>query len=468
MRSQPSPEAAAPISVGSDVYVLPVEDVYLLYSPLRNCLALVEWNAVARLQKELSGSCAQGALPVVLQAFCTPVAPPPMPDGPARPEFLGLLPTRGCNIACAYCNFGSGPAGGSMDPAVATVAIDWMAGHVCRQGRDVLDIHFFGGEPFVARDIVEIAVHHARLRARESGLVPHLEVSTNGVLDEASVEFAGDYFDAVVLSCDGMREMQDRQRPARNGGGTFEAVLRTAQALSRAPAKLCIRCCVTSQSVALMEETGRWFCEVLQPAVINFETLRPTDESTAAGLAPPDPYVFARQWERTRAIVERHGIEAVYAAAVVDTPVNSFCPLGRDSLIVAPDGTIVSCYLPPAEWEACGLDLAVGAFGADGTVRIDQRSMQRVRRLAVDKSGCRTCFCRWHCAGGCHVRRACAAGGSGRDAFCLQTRVITACRLLGRLGCAGRAARLLDRHLSMQCLAENGSDLIEDWRHESV
>ena len=95
-----------------------------------------------------------------------------------------------------------------MSLDLATAAVEWMATRNAAAGRENLEIHFFGGEPFVAPDVVETSVHYARSRAGELGLRTRFEVSTNGCFSERCRTFIADYFDAVVLSFDGPEEVQ--------------------------------------------------------------------------------------------------------------------------------------------------------------------------------------------------------------------------------------------------------------------
>jgi hypothetical protein len=46
---------------------------------------------------------------------------------------------------------------------------------------------------------------------------------------------------------------------------------------------------------------------------------------------------------------------------------------------------------------------------------------------------CADCFCRYHCAGGCHVNHDTSGQPGNYDAQCIQTRLITILQLLDRL-----------------------------------
>jgi len=436
-----------------DVFAVPIFDKWLVYAPLHRVVALVNRAALTEFPEQL----------------CAALAEPPEPEpllrqGPVNPPFLGLVPTRACNLSCAYCGFGATPCGEQMGLALAAAGVDWMADHAARSGRRTLDVHFFGGEPFSAPDVVDVAVHRTRAAAAEKGLLPRLEVATNGVYSEARARFVGDYFDTVVLSFDGFRAVHDRHRPTLGWSGCFDQVAATARVLSASPAELCLRICVAQDNVEQLAETVDWFAQEFQPCSIDFETLQPTPESERAGLRPPDPYVFAAQFPSARRVATEHGVEPVYAAAVTEEPRLTFCPVGNDTLIVNPDGRVSACYLQERDWQARGLDLNLGRLGTEGGVELPPEDVERLRRLVTDKPRCRNCFCRWSCAGGCQVNHSYPGCSPAYDDFCIQTRLITACSLLDGLGQEALSGDLVAEPARMQRLAKWPSDRLEDSR----
>jgi uncharacterized protein len=464
----PLPKKRTPI-YGSDIYVIPISNNCLVYSPLRHVFALVNKKAVSSIRQWLEDKVEMGNVPEPMQGLFREIQAPlqEIPEehtGSIRPAFLGIIPSRACNLSCVYCGFGAGSAPKErMDLHMAASAVDWMAERMQRLGQEVFEIHFFGGEPFVAGEVVDVTVHRARAVADQMGLVPRFEVATNGVFDDDRARFVGDYFDTVVLSFDGHQEIHDCHRPMSRNRGSFEAVAHTAHHLSQSPVELCLRTCITKDSVRQMENTARWFFETFKPSIINFETLQPTSESEAAGLKPPDPYDFAIHCFRACRIVEANGAQAIYASASTEIPRLSFCPVGKDTLILSPDGRASSCYLPPREWKARGLDLDVGRQSRDGTMRIDLENVKRLRWLVTQKPRCERCFCRWTCAGGCHVNHSYPGCPLEYNDFCIQTRIIKACSLLNDLGLDHVAEALLQDRAALEALSLCPTDCIEDW-----
>jgi uncharacterized protein len=445
------------------MYAIPISDLWLLYAPAQSIAAVVNYPVLEKLR---NGSFEKEPddfnILRDLQASEAKFLPAPR-QGPLDPGFLGIISTRSCNIDCIYCGFGSHRSGKlKMSPGTAVSSINWMVDNLLELGKDTLNIHFFGGEPFAAWDIIELVVHYSRLIAAKKGLLPHFEVSTNGVFDERKALFIGDYFDAVVLSFDGLPEFQNRNRPINSSSGSFEAVSQTARRLNQFPVEMCFRTCVTQESVSHLQEITHWFCTHFEPDAVSFETLQPNSRSISTGIHPPDPYEFAVHFVHSRGILEKYGIKAVYAADVSAEPVLSFCPVGKDNIIISPDGQINTCYLLEEEWQNRGMDLKIGQVQNNGSLHFDSQAIQQIRQLVTEKPGCEKCFCKWWCAGGCHVNHSYPGNSYTNSNFCIQTRIITACSLLKELNQEALLEQLITSKTLMESLALQQSDCLED------
>jgi uncharacterized protein len=310
----------------------------------------------------------------------------------------------------------------------------------------------------VAGSVVDVAVHRARQVAVQRDLETNFKVSTNGYCSERRAQFVGHFFDGVVLSFDGTRELHDRNRPATRTRGSFDTVCRTADLLGRSPTELCFRMCVTMDALDRMVAVTKWFCRRFRPAIINFEPLKPNALSRQKGLEVPDPYRFAKAYLEAAAAAQACGVQTVYNAADRDRMRLSFCPLGKDAVIVDPSGELSACYLMKRDWEARGMDLTLGAIEPGGEVRLDMGRVKAMRTLVTAKERCRNCFCRWSCAGACHVGETYPGSSLTYTAFCIQTRLITACELLQDLGYGELGKELLGSPLARETLALQPDD----------
>ena len=437
-----------------NIFAVPVLDTFLVYSPLQQISALVNPRALQSIDTCLSDG-QEPAAPV--QSLCTlfqntpPIIPELRSGRLSHPLFLGIIPTRGCNMACVYCDFlTSDSPQGAMSLDLAKQTVEAYFELLRREGGNRADIQFFGGEPFCAPYVIFFIEALARRKAQELRIPIHLEVTTNGLFSPGIARWVGDHFDTVVLSLDGPEDIQDLLRPPRSKKPGFQAVYSNAQIFSQAPVELILRMCVNHQTVDRMAEITQWMAESFLPKAICFETLHPTEGSISAGLEAPDPIQFARQFNQSIDILEPLGIMAIHSTADIEACRLSFCPVGKDALIVSPDGNVDACYLPEPAWREKGLNFRIGKVATDEFV-IDGDVLAEVRSLSVlEKPGCQDCLCQFHCAGGCHVRQHgvrytdIQENSEEWNDHCLQTRLITISRLLHRLGQAPLAERWLE------------------------
>jgi len=451
-----------------DLFILPVNDLFIIHSPLRRISALSNRLAVRFLYDILiSGERDEEkteAIDYLLETIRS--SPPGYPETPGEnifPYFLGLISTRSCNGACIYCDFISrSEHNDRMDYQTAITAIDWMADRMVEINKNKLDIHFFGGEPLFAPDIVSVAVHYARMLADQKGLSPHFEVSTNGQVSDQTTRFVTEHIHSVVLSLDGPEDIQNRQRPLRNGKGSFKQAVRFAEKVSESSAELYLRACISSENVNRMPGITEWFCQSFQPSLIDYENLKSTPDSNKAGVQEPDPYLFARQFNVSLDIADKYGVKLINSSLSTDDPQYSSCPVGKDTLIVSPDGVVNSCYLLPSRWRDRGLDLSIGGIKS-GNMYIDLDKIMKLRDLVKNKPRCSSCFCQWNCAGGCHVDVTYPGSDTAYDNYCKQTRILGVMKILRNLNQHDVLGKFLQENQQLVDFSVQSSDKLIDW-----
>lgn len=446
---------------GASVFAVPVQGQWLLHAPLHRVTALCGERSFIDLLARPGAPLASGRLGPLQEVLrSTPPAAPAPCTGPLRPEFLGIIPTRACNMACRYCAFRcADEPHGIMSESLALNAVAWMAEQAKTHEPRRLTIDFFGGEPMVAPHLVKAVVRRAHELAAQSGLTTSFELATNGCFGDEDRRFVRDQIDNVVLSFDGPPEVHDLHRPLRNGHGSYEWVSATAAALSSGKTNLCIRVCVTQASVGRLAGDVEWFCRRFRPATVTVEPLRPGRESEQAGFEKPDPVEFARAVHRATRAARPYGVPVVYASAQIHRITAAFCPVAKDVPILTPEGNVHACYMMETDWRAAGLDLQIGHLEAGhSALAVDLAALTRVRNLSRVAPECKTCFCRWHCAGGCLVNMAGSRRKNGGDGFCIQTRILCALALLDHLGRCDLADALADDPTALDRLAVRDSD----------
>jgi uncharacterized protein len=155
----------------------------------------------------------------------------------ARPFHLMAKPTGAvCNLACDYCYFLRKEElyPGSSFRMSDAVLERFVEGTLAAQPGAEVTFAWQGGEPtLMGLAFFERAVALAESRRRPHQRVQHT-LQTNGTrLDDAWGTFLARHGFLVGISLDGPRELHDRYRHDKGGGGSFDAVMRGVEVLRR-------------------------------------------------------------------------------------------------------------------------------------------------------------------------------------------------------------------------------------------
>lgn len=360
----------------------------------------------AEVTRALAGSTDLAAL---LAAHGLRPRPPRIDDTPleAPPlHALSLAVAQRCNLACTYCYAGQGSFGApakAMPQAVALQAVDRLVDGAAPGAR--LTLAFLGGEPLANRAVLRAATHHAATRAAARGVSLGFSITTNGTLvtpDDADF-FAAHGF-AVTVSLDGPREAHDRQRPMKNGKGSFDRIMARLHPLLAHQGRMQVsaRVTVTPANLDLVETLdlliGLGFHSVgFSPMLASPTGAGEMDErsleamldamiacgrATERALAEGRRYPFSNLLNALREI--ERGTHRPYP-----------CGAGAGYLGVSADGDLAACH------RFVGSE--AGAMGslARGIDRAAQTRWLAGRHVHT-QAPCGQCWARYLCGGGCH------------------------------------------------------------------
>jgi uncharacterized protein len=144
-----------------------------------------------------------------------------------RLHALSLAVAQKCNLGCTYCYAQGGAFGAPAQNMPLKTALDAVE-LLFREARpgDKVSLSFLGGEPLLNRGVIRAATEHAAALAvvRKSALT--LSITSNGTLIRPEdFEFFENHGFAVTVSLDGVGDVHDRQRPFKNGAGSYEQVV---------------------------------------------------------------------------------------------------------------------------------------------------------------------------------------------------------------------------------------------------
>jgi sulfatase maturation enzyme AslB (radical SAM superfamily) len=131
-----------------------------------------------------------------------------------------------CNMSCVYCCAGGGSYGGRqklMSVDIALKAVDLIAKNITR-----LTVIFFGGEPMLNQAILLTTTKYIIEKAKSNGINVDFHLSTNGTISFKKLKAICDLVKVndfeVIVSIDGPAEVQNKNRPLKNGEPSFDIV----------------------------------------------------------------------------------------------------------------------------------------------------------------------------------------------------------------------------------------------------
>ncbi len=128
-----------------------------------------------------------------------------------------------CNMACTYCYAHGGDFHnpGMMTVETARACIDFMMAYVPADKRLVVSL--MGGEPLMNFPVVRECIRYGE--EKWPGRIVFRVVTNLTLLDEEMLAFLEAHHVEVTVSMDGPPEYQRRNRPLRNGGDSYAAVV---------------------------------------------------------------------------------------------------------------------------------------------------------------------------------------------------------------------------------------------------
>jgi uncharacterized protein len=308
-----------------------------------------------------------------------------------------------CNFGCLYCFAKKGNYGGSdalMSFDVAKASIDFLVKN--SDGRDSLEVDFFGGEPLLAFDVVKKTIEYARSTYKNKNW--RFTITTNGSLITEEIEkFLYDNDVSIVLSLDGGKETNDKYRVLRNGTGTFDLIFPKIKMVTehrKESGGYYVRGTYThttldiSKTVMDLHNFGFKYIS-LEPVVTKEE---------GVGIKKEDLSILKKEYERLATEYVNSQKEGTWnffhfnidleAGPCIQKRING-CGAGVEYVAVSPDGSIYPCHQFDGIKETKLGDVFNG---------IQNKELQEKFRKAnflFNKKECAECWARFYCTGGC-------------------------------------------------------------------
>ena len=333
--------------------------------------------------------------------------PAPVHDAGLHPvRALALTVSQSCNMACGYCYAAGGSFGGPdtrMSPDVAQRAIDQLITETPPGG--MVKIAFMGGEPMLSRDLIHVAVKHARERAAARAISVGFSMTTNGtLLRPEDALFLAEHRFAVTVSLDGDKQTNDRLRPMNGGQGSFDRIAKRLAPLFALKDRLSLSARVTAtpdnldipRTVAALSGLG--FASVGVSPMLTSPTGKGALQADDLPVLLQAMVAAGEDWLNDTLSGQSN------AFANLGTALQEIhrgkarthsCGAVRDYLAVDAQGAYSACHR--------FVNDPLGAMGdLDQGIDHTARSQFLTEREVTAQSGCSTCWARKLCGGGCH------------------------------------------------------------------
>ncbi len=325
-----------------------------------------------------------------------------------------LFLTNECNLRCKYCYASAGehPVR-QMEWETAKAGIDNIFTGIRTNNLRHAALGFHGGgEPSMNLPLLKKSVEYFKNLAAENNISYEIAGAFNGFWNSSVREFIINNFTDLSISFDGLPEIQNLNRPAKGGKGSFTKVSETLKELDKAGFKYGIRLTATDETLHSLYDSVSFICDNYKPYKIQVEPA--FDEGRAivnnSTLSNPDEFIrlFIKSY---RTAVEKN-IDLFYSGARLNVITQRFCLAACRALVVTPDGDVTTCFESFGKEHPDSDLFFVGRYGGNGKFIIDNDKLKKHYSRTVDNiKFCSDCFCKWHCAGDCAVKNIAVSKG---------------------------------------------------------
>lgn len=325
---------------------------------------------------------------------------------PFVPVSVSLFTTFDCNLQCIYCYSEAGQRKDKMSWELAKNAIDYVIGNAIQLQKKAIVLEFHGGgEPTFNWPVLQQAIIYFRQKVTTLGFKPLVKITSNGTLGKEKLAWLAKQIDGFCLSFDGYKEIQDYQRPLKNGGSSFDKVNTTARFLSNQGIKFIARTTVTRYNVMNLSQLVQFFSENFKNCIIDLEPLYYCGRCVTSSALPPDPEVFIEQFMKAKKIVEKYNTEISFSGFNLTKLRRAFCGVTYPNFIVLPNGYVTACTEISDPQNPLADLFIYGKEEGQGFI-LDQEKIKNLKLLGERvRNDCHDCFCQYHCAGDCLAKK---------------------------------------------------------------
>ncbi len=326
---------------------------------------------------------------------------------PFYPLCLTLYLNNECNLACGYCYSESTPPGRSaarLDPASVRAAARLVARNCAEQNRPLIAVFHGGGEPTLHQRQVQLFLNIIDQAAAADGIQAFKYIATNGVMPAQKAAWIARQFDLVGLSCDGPADIQQVNRPLRNGQTSTHFVERAAEIFHKARRPFRVRVTIPPDSMRRQAEIAKYVCDQLQPTEIEVEPVYRGGRSSQTSIfAVEQAILFVDEFLKAREIARQYGILWHTSGSRMNEIHGPYCNIFRNVLHLTPGGVATACFKAVDAPQAHQRGVVIGNLNhVTGEFDIDNDQVIKLQQaMEQEPALCLSCINRFHCVRNC-------------------------------------------------------------------
>ncbi|SNT17819.1 uncharacterized protein SAMN05446037_10489 [Anaerovirgula multivorans] len=318
---------------------------------------------------------------------------------------LTLDLTYRCNMNCTYCFAEGGSYGQKSQDMSLAVAIKSVKALLETPSKKV-HVNFFGGEPLLMITMIRQIIEYGNKLSEDLNKKITYGMTTNGLLlTKEIIEFCNINNVGIMISCDGLKEIQDKMRPLKNGGGSFAILERKMKLLNSLRLRTTVRGTIVKRSLGRLKDTYTHFIKH-GFSNIHFASVS-TPSCNSYGLDVVDYIEYFKELCTLEPIIyeelRKNGVSRLgylkYAFDILDNKhiKRNYCGAGSSSLTVSPEGNCYDCHR------------MVGKESSYLGNILDENFMNNHAKAHLNnllEESCRSCLAVSFCKGGCYAEKA--------------------------------------------------------------
>ncbi len=304
--------------------------------------------------------------------------------------------TNQCNLRCSYCYLTKTPE--AMTWSTGQQIVDACFRSVDKHQLEKLQLKFSGGEAVLNFPLIRQMTKYAKAEAKRRQVNISYTLLSNGTcLTDIMIQWLKQNGFSVMISLDGLAEFNDAQRQFPDGRGSFTKIDETIDRLLVAKIFPHVSVTISERNVAGLPDLMRYLLNKKTGYSLNF--YRENDCSATQSDLLYDANHMVHYLKETYHVIEENLTETCLLGCLTDRanllyPHPKTCGVGDDYLIFDQHGNVAQCQME--------ITKPVTTMQSNDPLDDLRRTKTGIQNLPVEqKQGCKDCFWRYFCTGGC-------------------------------------------------------------------